>query len=209
MKNAVHTSALLMLLVTADVTHPDGTDNTPGLYQKAFLIPRSYVETLPAPVQPDIQHSSAFSYEDLVTVTDDIVLKTDKTAIEMYCTLEEGELKSMMQGSIDGKTFALELDLFFPGSKKQIMGLVSWLKNNHFYAVVQDADENKYLVGHEVAPLIFEKYEWTTGKKGDDRKGATITFKCPKAKRPILYFEGDINQSGSGLAATEDLEFVP
>lgn len=206
MKKNFQFTALIMLLLTEDVNHADGDDNTPGLYQKSFLIPRSYVKTMPDPVQPDIQFAADYPPEDLVTITADIILKPAKKAIEMYSTLEESELKSMMQGSLDGKSFAPEVTLFQPGNKKKIHGLVAWLRNNHFYLIIQDGDENKLLVGHKIAPLVFDKWEFATGKKGDDRKGANFTFKCPIAKRPVLFFEGDIVEDIDG---NEILEFIP
>jgi hypothetical protein len=202
-----------MPLITDDITHTDGADNTPGLYQKAFLIPRSFVETMPDPVQTDPAAAGNFDYEDLVTIIDNIVMKENKAPIAVYSTLEEGELKSMMQGSIDGKTFAPEITVFFPGNKKEIMGFVSWAKNNHFYVIAQDADEKKMLIGHKVCPAVLDKFEFTSGKKGDDRKGATITFSVKKSKRPVYYFEGEVDLTGDGFGDGPNnfatMEYVP
>jgi hypothetical protein len=191
---------------TIDISFPDGSDNTPGISQNVYHAFVKDIAVLPKAMVTDPLQTMDYELEHLVTVTDNIVMKPDKRFTKLYCTLEEGELKSTLQGLRDGKSFKQELSTYFPGSKEQFHGFVSLLKNSASIFVVPDLDGNKYIFGSACYPANLINFDWTTSKKSDERKGGMLQFDFNTA-RSLYFFKGNIiltdaaNNSGLGLGA--------
>lgn len=192
-----------------DMNWPDGSNNTAGLGQFVYYSPLANISVLPKAKVTDPNQSAPYDLADLVTVEDDIIMIFGKQFMKIYCTLEEGELKSALQGLRDGKSFKQTLDLFFPGSKAEYHGLRSWIKNNSGIFLVPDMDGTKYLFGSQCYPANLVGGEWTTAKKGDERKGGTMQFDF-NHPNSVLFFTGDVilpTSSGGSAGDPQDLVF--
>lgn len=191
-----------------DMSWADGSDNTPGIAQNVYHAFLKDIAVLPRAVVTDPLQSAAYDIKDLVTVNDNIIMKPDKRMTKLYCTLEEGELKSSLQGLRDGKSFKQELNTYFPGSQQEFHGFVSLLKNSASIFIVPDLDGNKYIFGSACYPANLINFEWTTSKKSDERKGGMLQFDFNTA-RSLFFFKGNViltdsnNTSGSGIGTQE------
>lgn len=191
-----------------DINWQDGSDNTPGIAQNVYHAFMADIAVLPSAVVGDPLQSAAYELKDLVTVADNIIMKPGKRLTKLHCTLEEGELKSTIQGLREGKSFKQELSTYYPGSKPEFMGFVSLVKNSSSLFIVPDLDGNKYIFGSKCYPANLINFDWSTAKKSDERKGGMMTFDFNTA-RALYFFTGnviltdDLNPSGSGIGTQE------
>ena len=185
-----------------DLLHTDGDDNTAGIAQHAIFSILGNIQVLPKP-KLDNSASETGTVEDLVTIADDVVFKPGKKPVKIYCTLEAGSITSEATGGLDGMTYVNKATLFYPGSKKQGMGLFQWIKNGSGILWVQELDGSWRQIGHELYPAKVESISFTSGSKPGDVKGTTIVLKDAR-KGPAPFFEGNFKVSGVGSGADAD-----
>jgi hypothetical protein len=185
----------------------DGSDNTSGIQTKLLVAKMSDILTFPKPVLDDSTGDGEF--ENLVTITGNFVMKPYKKFIELYVTLETGELKHESQGELDGISFLNQLEFLIPGSKKQVLGFTQWAKNSSLCFIVTEADGQQRVLGHPGYPAKMVSAPGTTGKAPADRKSSTFTFKSSR-KGPAPVFEGKIDLTGSGFSEgdTDDFQTI-
>lgn len=189
---------------------PDGANNTPGIGQFVYYSPLSNIKTLPQPLVTDPTQTASFNLSELVTVSTDIEMVGGKEFMRLYCTLEEGELKSALQGLRDGKSFKLNLEIYFPGSQKEYHGFRTYVKNNAGIFIVPDMDGNKYIFGSKCYPANLTGGDWGTAKKGDERKGGNMIFDF-NSSRSVTFFTGEVQlfdtASPSSSAGSQQLVY--
>ena len=179
------------IATAADIIWPQGANNTPGIGQFVYYAPITDIAELPQTLVTDPLQAGTYEFEDLVTVTADIQMKPGKQFTSLYCTLEEGEIKSALQGLRDGKSFKLTLDVYFPGSEARYHGFRTYIKNSAGIFIVPDMDGKKYIFGSKCYPANLTGGEWGTAKKGDERKGGNLIFDFNSPKS-VTLFEGNV-----------------
>lgn len=191
---------------TQDLTHLSGSDNTPGIQQNIFYTTLENILTLPLP-DVDDSASATGTFEDLVTITKDIVVKKPLSSI--YVTLEEGELKHESQGEMDSMSFKNVLEFAHPGSKGTQLGFAQWVKNNNIVFLVPEVDGQVRLLGHRAYPAKMTGAPGTTDKKAAGAKKTTFTFQSSR-KGPAPIFKGKVMVQGvnGGDATEQDLHLV-
>lgn len=179
-----------MAIVISDIAHTQGTNNKAGVGIYVYVVPHEDVLTFPTTTA----NPTTFAAD--VTITDAIVLKTDKKFIKMYLTLETGSLASNMVGERDGKSHEAMLKFNYPTNKKDIVGFVKYFANTPVVAIVTEIEggQMRVLGCDPQIPAYLEAAEITTGEKIADKKGATITIKHMGDVPPI--YEGTIDITG-------------
>lgn len=182
-----------MAIDFVDLDHEDGSDNTAGIQQYIYAAPFAWIQTLPKPIVDDSTGSGEFA--DLVTITDNIVMKAGRAFKKIYVTLEAGELKSELQGEMDGKSFLNSVEFFMPGSKAEVEGFRQWAKNSSLIFLVPEVDGQVRMLGHAGYPAKLVTNPGTTGKETSSRKGSTFTFQSAR-KGPAPIFKGKVDLTG-------------
>ena len=161
-----------MAINLEDITGTAGQDNTAGIQQNIYLIDHNDVDT--HPVFPKIEGATTFA--ELATVSDDIVLKLLKNAMQLRCTLEKGAGTSDSQGEMDGMSFKNALKFQIPGNKANSDGFARWAKNGSFYILYFELDGQARILGHPGYPAKMVSAPGTTGEATSTMKQRTFTF---------------------------------
>ena len=147
-------------------------ENMGGIKQVVYFGFWADVETWPS------KPSSPATIEENAALTGEIVMKAGKRMFSMYITDDTGEFQIESVGEVDGKSYVLHLNLFHPGLQKKILDFINAIKNDNLFFVVTDAEGQKYLMGDELRPAIFNGSPDGngTGKATADRKGMSCEF---------------------------------
>jgi hypothetical protein len=182
-----------------DILFTDGSDNTPGLaVQEVMYIPVEDIESMPCKCDDD----SPGSFDELGTVSGDIVLKANKGFKRLYFTDETGELADELVGETDGMAVKNSLMIFHPGEKASILGFTAWAKNKKgFVFIAKDKDCHQRLFGNTCIPAKMKVSKGGTKAKSGDRKGREMTFEYV-ASTPAPYFTGRVDLTGGTIYST-------
>lgn len=123
--------------------------------------------------------------EEAILLQGNYTMKADKSFIYMYTTPDTLTLKPENQGEVDGKSFKIKGELFYPGTKAECMAFARKINNARGVVIAVDTDGERVVVGDKGHPVYFTpNLDW--GKKAADRRGMTITFEsdsfCPGYK---------------------------
>lgn len=175
-----------------DIDGPAGLDNSAGIQINVYAIDMRDVKT--HPTFPKIE--TATDLEELVTVDDDIVLKTGRKAFKIECTLEKGGANSDSQGEIDGMSFKNSLKIVNAGTKAKADGFARLAKNGSFYFIYFELDGTVRLLGNPGYPSKMVSAPGTTGEKSGDLKQRTFTFQSVWSG-PAPVFTGKVMVAGA------------
>ncbi len=196
--------------------HTDGDDNTAGIQQYIYIGKKADIAHFPKPIVDDSSSTSGI-LENLVTITDNFIMKSGKSFQRVYVTLEAGGITCTLQGNMDGKSFKNQLDFSHPGNRAQVMGLAQYAKNGDLVFIVPEQDGTARVIGHDAYPAKMTACTVDTGKKTTDDKAAKFTFESVR-KGPAPIFQGQIlltgGAVGSGLVdpdnnSYQDIVFLP
>ncbi len=184
-----------------DLDWIDGSDNTAGIGQFVYYAKKIDILTLPKPVVDNSVEDGEF--ENLVTITDNIIMKAGKSFKKIYCTLEKGGLSHDIQGETDGKSNMNRLKFFMPGSEAKVLGFLQWSKNSSLIFLVPEIDGQVRMLGHENYPAKLDTGPGGTGEKSADLKGTEFNFMSAR-KGPAPIFTGKVEVSGVGSGSDAD-----
>jgi len=164
--------------------------NMGGIAQKVYY--GWWDDVLTWPTKP----SNPADVEANATLTGDLVMKAGKRLFELYLTDDTGEFEIETVGELDGKSFVTHLRLFHPGLKKKILGFMSAIKNENLVFIVQDNDDQYYLMGDAVRPAIFNGSPDSAGTSRETagRRGMSMEF---------IYKTANIHVYGGTVPLTE------
>ncbi len=168
--------------------------NMGGIAQKVYYGWWDDVQTWPTkPAAPT-------TVEENATLTGDLVMKTGKRLFELYLTDDTGEFEIETVGELDGKSFVTHLRLFHPGLKKKILGFMSAIKNENLVIIVQDNDDQYYLMGDAVRPAIFTSAPDSAGTSRETagRRGMSMEFVYKTANIHVYSGSIPLTEAGSG-----------
>lgn len=145
-----------------------GAPNPPGTKKKVLIAPISAFETIEAVTDPLATDSTR------VKITGDHVFKVDEGFIEMYTTLDTGQLTAEMIGERDGRGYNPNLNFFHPGTKAEAMAFADAAKDDEFIILVPLLDGSYLQVGSEgLGAEVTANFDSGTVSSG--RKGYTFT----------------------------------
>lgn len=182
---------MAMALVYADLDFDTEANNMGGFTNVAYLGISTHISAWPAPP------TTITSMGDQALMTGDFTMVSGKKFIKIYVSPGTFGLDSEPQGETDGKSFRVKGELFFPGTKKECLGLVAALKNARGTIIAIDSNSgDQIMVGTKDNPLYFSP-KVSFGKVAADRRGATIAFECD-SNVPAYIFDGVIPLTAVG-----------
>jgi hypothetical protein len=161
----------------SDLTHTSGSDNMPGLAQRAFFAFVADIATFPTVA------ATPANAEGRVRLTGSYVMESGKKFYECYTTKNKGNAKSEPQGELDCITFKNTGKLFFPHTTENARAAAADLKNASVVVIFLEPDGSRIVFGSKNNPASVKPMvnygESVTGEKG-------VTFE----------FEADSNVPG-------------
>jgi len=152
---------------------PDGTENNQG-GTKQYLFWASVINDLLNIQIPDPADAET---DDKYVVKTAHVCKSGKKFNQIYTTVDTSELEAAIAGQIDGRSQALKLTFFYPGSKKEVIKFMNEAKNDRFLFLVPLSDGTIFQLGSPDQSAYISpnfKSDKTTGRG----KGTTFTVEC-------------------------------
>jgi hypothetical protein len=168
---------------TQSITHPTGKYNPAGM-TKVYWCLASEIATFPV---LDLPETVGADYSSLVTYDAAITMKSTKLFRELYCTVEEGEIKSTVVGSRDGKGKENSLEISFPGNDAAYLGFEAIALNEQFVFIVKEKNGVLRVLGSLEDPAYLDSGDATSGKKIADSRKNVLTFKGSGATAAPIY----------------------
>lgn len=197
-----------------DIDHEDGSDNTAGIGQDIWVAKLADIATLPTPQLDDSAGTGNFS--QLVTISDNIVMKSGKVFNKIRVTLETSALNGDIQGNMDGKSFKNAISGQIPGNKAKALGFLQWAKNSSLIAIIEELDGQVRILGHRAYPAKLTAGSANTGAKTTDDRAVKFTLESVR-KGPAPVFTGKVVLTGGAVGSGsfdannntyQDIEFV-
>lgn len=161
---------------------PQGRYNPAGTTRFWYAFQED-IESFPTLADPE----TAVSLESLIEYDAPIVMKTGKQFHELYCTVEEGELKAEMVGPRDGKGWSNSVDISFPGSTPEFLGFLAASANRNLVIIVEEKNKQIRVLGDLSDPASLDAAPLTSGKKIEDGRIGALTFKASAGTPPPIY----------------------
>lgn len=164
------------------ITFPQGRYNPAGITKVWYAFTED-IATFPSLADPE----TALTYASLVELATAITMKEGKQFFELYCTLEEGEIKSTMVGSRDGKGYENSLEISFPGNDSKFLGFKAASANRTIVFIVKEKNNKLRVLGSLEDPAYVDADESVSGKKIADARRSVLTFKASAATPAPIY----------------------
>jgi len=166
----------------ANVQYTQGAYNPAGTTRIlwAFAEDVLSIPTLPTP-------ATATTFDELVEMDSAIVMKSTKRMYDLYCTSEEGEIKSKLVGPRDGKGRENTFEFSYPGNDALFLGWDAATDNNPIILLVQEKNGKWRLLGDLNDPAYKEDSDGSSGKKVADGRATKVMVKAVGAIPPPIY----------------------
>lgn len=161
---------------------PQGRYNPGGINQVYYGYQEDFL-SFPVLADPE----TATTLESLVTYATAITMKATKQIFPLYCTVEEGEIKSTLVGPRDGKGYENMLEISFPGSEAEFLGFKASAANRQLIFFVKEKNGKVRVLGNLEDPAYLEADDSTSGKKIADGRTSKLTFKASGATPAPIY----------------------
>jgi hypothetical protein len=177
----------------SSLTWNDSLENMGGFTSVAYFAALQDILTFPG------LSESPSSDAEFVRLGGNFTMKPDKYFIEIYVTPETASLAANNQGEIDGQSFRMEGEYFYPGNKTDCRAFARKINNTRGVLIFVDPDGDRTVIGTDKFPCYF-KPSLNYGKAAADRKGLTVAF-FQNHFAPGLEYNGSIPLSGSTIPA--------
>jgi hypothetical protein len=116
-------------------------------------------------------------YEDFAVLEGDIAMKDDKRFYHIYCSRDLGELKYVLQGPTGARSMKATLEIYHPGFKSKLLGLVSSTMNSELVILARLNNGDVHLLGDKNRGVEYgDNAELSSGKAVTDNNGGTLNF---------------------------------
>lgn len=187
-------AGLAFAFVFGDLDWTDEPENMGGLTSSAYIAITSHIAT-----EPTLKADPANDAE-ATTLQGSYVMEAGKHFIEVYSTPDTFTMAPENQGEVDGQSFRVKGELFYPGTRKEAIAFAR--KINNARGVVIGVDPNtgdRMVVGSKAKPAYF-KPSVTTGAAAADRRGVKIEF-WADSFLPFAFYNGAIPLSSGDIPA--------
>jgi len=175
------------------LTFSDSLENMGGFSGTAYFAPLQDILTFPT------LDDSPSSDNEFVKLSGTFVMQTGKYFTPVYITPETASLAANSQGEVDGQSFRLEGEFFYPGADNQCRAFARKINNSRGVLILIDPSGDRVVVGTDKFPAYFKpNINW--GKAAADRKGLTVSF-FQNHFAPGLSYNGVIPISGGSVPA--------
>lgn len=169
-----------------NLTWPDGSGNIGGTGTTHYYALQADILTLTAPAP-----GGTPALGDLVTVTEDIVMKSGKKFYSVYSTLDTGQVEDKMVGSFDCKSYESSFSFNFPGTQAAALELIANFANSTMVFIATEADGTHRIIGGQIIGAKLEDGSTTTGKKTSDYKGTMLKV-TSRGTKPAYIYTGEV-----------------
>jgi len=160
-----------------------GARNMGGTKQVAYCAPIGHFETIAElPAAPT-------ELGEFAAIEADHVFDTGHNWIEVYCTLDKGEINDEPNGETDGRSFTSKASLFVPGAEKEKFGFANAANNDKWIVLIPMPDGAVRQIGTKdfFAEMLF-KFGSATNKGGV--RGFMIDIEA--VGPDLIVYEGEI-----------------
>jgi hypothetical protein len=164
------------------VLFTQGSYNPAGVSQVFYGFKEDFASM---PALPD--SLDALTFASLVEYDTAITMKATKQIYPLYCTLEEGQIKSTMVGPRDGKGFDNMIEISFPGNEAAFLGFQAAAANRELILFVVEKNKKIRVLGDLENPAYMESGEGDSGKKISDGRKTVLSFKSSSGTPAPIY----------------------
>jgi hypothetical protein len=185
---------MAMAFAFTDMTFDDYPESMGGFASVAYIGFIPEIATFPT------RNLTPSSNDEAIKLLGSYAMKENKKFIEVYVTPETFGATAENQGEIDGRSFKIKGEIFYPGTEADCLALCR--KINNARGVIIGINPNtgvRYNFGEQYLPVRF-KPKVDFGKGPADRRGATIEWECDSFA-PAWVYEGSIPLSAGTLPA--------
>lgn len=162
-------------------TAPATQENMGGYGSRVLIIPIPWVESAPklsnTPVNPT----------EMVVVTEDIVMKEGKYAIDGYTTRDQSEANPEGQGSEDNTSFNNKGSFYIPDVNKVESAAQARFLQAVAFIVIYPCDNGEYKMFGSIERPCYAIAKGKSGKKASDANGFTIEWSADSIAPGIFY----------------------
>lgn len=161
-----------------------GARNMGGTKQVAYAAPIGWFATIAdLPAAP-------VTLDEYAAIVDDHIFEVGHNFLEIYCTLDKGEINDEPNGETDGRSFTSKATLFLPGAEKEKFGFANAANNDKWILLIPMPDGTVRQIGTKdfFAELLF-KFGSATNKGGV--RGFMIDVEA--VGPDLIVYEGEIS----------------
>lgn len=180
---------------------PCGEENMGGFTNRLVFIP--FCSLKAAPILP--KKEDILKDEDYATAKGAFeFIETGAKPTPLYATDKTVQYKADNQGDIDGRSFAVSGQWFYPGMLKNASLFSRKVNNTPGYLVLEQPGGDQILVGQPGLPVSIAP-AFDGGQARADRKGTTFTFSADSFV-PYVYLGTpiDLDALFAGAEGTEE-----
>jgi len=116
-------------------------------------------------------------FEDFAVLEGTIAMKPSKRFYHIYCSRDLGELKYTLQGPTGARSMKATLEIYHPGFKPKLLGLVSSTMNSELIILARMNNGDVHLLGDKNRGVEYgDNAELSSGKAVTDNNGGTLNF---------------------------------
>jgi len=116
-------------------------------------------------------------FEDFAVLEGAIAMKNTKRFYHIYCSRDLGELKYTLQGPTGARSMKATLEIYHPGFKPKLLGLVSSTMNSELVILARMNNGDVHLLGDKNRGVEYgDNAELSSGKAVTDNNGGTLNF---------------------------------
>lgn len=116
-------------------------------------------------------------FEDFAVLEGTITMKNNKRFYHIYCSRDLGELKYTLQGPTGARSMKATLEIYHPGFKPKLLGLVSSTMNSELVILARLNNGDIHLLGDKNRGVEYgDNAELSSGKAVTDNNGGTLNF---------------------------------
>lgn len=166
--------------IYSTLAHTPTTIKEPGIGDFLLFAPLSDFTTIEKPVSGESH------------IAGDHIFPVDKGFMKLECAPAKEKLSAQFVGEAGNLKLANKLEVFIPGSNKELHKLIGMMKNDKFIILAHDSDcvvASYYQIGNECNGAYLSPTDgWESGTTKDGVKGYKLTFEAPSNK--VITYEG-------------------
>ena len=117
------------------------------------------------------------NYNDFAVLEGNITMKASKKFYHIYSSRDLGELKYTLQGPTGARSLKANLEVYHPGFKSKLLGMVSSTMNNELVILARLNNGDIHMLGDKDRGVEYgDSVEMSSGKAVTDNNGATLNF---------------------------------
>ena len=165
------TEELICSLEMEDLNMRNSCANNMSGVKNVYIAFKEDVATFPT--LPSVRES----YEDFAVLEGSIAMRQNKRFYHIYCSRDLGELKYVLQGPTGARSLKATLEIYHPGFKAKLLGLVSSTMNSELVILARLNNADVHLLGDKNRGVEYgDSAELSSGKAVTDNNGGTLNF---------------------------------